>query len=184
MGEHAAAGDPLAGTETGAWLRALHESYAGPLFVFAYRALGDRATAEEVVQDTVVRAWQHADRFDPSRASLGTWLFAIARNRIIDERRRRGARPREVTLEGAEVTAAAPFDAESLDRAVEAWQVADALSRLSADHRAAIVECHYRGRTVREAAERLGVPEGTVKSRLFYGLRALRVVLEEQGVVE
>jgi RNA polymerase sigma-70 factor, ECF subfamily len=159
-------------------VRALHDSFAGPLYVYAFRALGDAETAEEVVQDTLVRAWRSAERYDPARGSVSTWLYAIARNRIVDALRHRAARP-EVAAEEVEVV----DEVAEFDRMVEAWQMAEALGELSDEHRSAIVECYYRGSTVNEAAARLGVPPGTVKSRLFYGLRLLRLRLEEMGVV-
>jgi RNA polymerase sigma-70 factor, ECF subfamily len=174
--------------EAAAWVRSLHDEYAGALFVFAYRALGSREAAEDVVQETLVRAWKAADSFDPERGSVSTWLFAIARNAVIDLRRRQRARPQEVAPiesdrwpavgDGASGAADA-----SLDRALEAWQVADALRRLTPEHRQVIVEAYYRDHSVAETAERLQIPPGTVKSRLYYGLRNLRLALEEMGVV-
>lgn len=158
-------------------VRELHDVYAGPLYVFAVRRLGDQQAAEEVVQDTLVRAWRSADRYDESRGPVAAWLFAIARNLVIDRTRRRAARPDEVRL------TAVPSDAGEIDRMLETWQVAEALAGLSTAHRDAIVACHYRGDTIAQAADRLGVPPGTVKSRLYYGLRALRLRLEEMGVV-
>lgn len=158
-------------------VRALHDGYAGPLYVFAVRRLGDAEEAEEVVQDTLVRAWRARDRYDATRGPVAAWLFAIARNLVIDRTRRREARPDDAPLP----TLAEPVD--EIDRMLEAWQVADALSGLSVAHREVIFACHYRGHTVREAAVLLGVPEGTVKSRLYYALRALRLRLEEMGVV-
>ena len=157
----------------------LKQRFAGPLFLYALRRLGDRQAAEEVVQDTLVAAWRHAGRYDPERGSMAGWLFTIARNLAVDHDRRRSARPR---LAGP-VEEAAPASSAEVDRALEAWQIAAALAELSAEHREAIVEVHYLGYPVREAAARLGVPEGTVKSRLYYGLRALRLKLEEMGVV-
>lgn len=166
--------------DTDAALRALHDEYAGALFVFAFRASGDRQVAEEVVQDTLLRAWQHADRYDPAKGAMSTWLFTIARNLVIDRSRRRDARPRAVaTLEDVDPS----VDDRDIDRALEAWQVADALRQLSPEHRNALIETYYRGHSVAEAAGRLGIPEGTVKSRVYYGLRALRLQLEEMGVV-
>lgn len=157
----------------------LYEDFGGPLYLFAWRRLGDREAAEETVQDTLLRAWRHAQRFDPARGSLPTWLFAIARNVATDRQRRWGARPREVgPVEEADV----PLTDGEVDRALEAWQLAEALHGLSSEHREAIVDVHYLGFTVREVADRLGVPEGTVKSRIYYGLRALRLRLEEMGV--
>lgn len=157
----------------------LYDEFAGGLFVFALRLVGDRQAAEEIVQDTLLRAWQHADRFDPARGALSTWVFTIARNLTTDRHRRVAARPREVRL----IEERGPLATGDVDAALEAWELADALSHLSPEHRAAIIDVHYRGFTVTEAAERLGVPPGTVKSRLFYGLRSLRLQLEEMGVV-
>jgi RNA polymerase sigma-70 factor, ECF subfamily len=159
------------------WMEAVHARYGGALFVYACRALDDRAAAEEVVQDALVRAWQAVDRFDPARAALSTWLFTITRNLVIDRRRRRRIQPVDPA------TMDLPADDGGLDRALEVWQVAEALGRISPDHRAVIVETYYRGASVAEAAERLDIPRGTVKSRLYYGLRALRLALEEMGVV-
>ena len=161
-------------------VRALHDRYAGPLYVFAYRRLGDRQAAEEVVQDTLVRAWRHADDYDPERGSVATWLFGIARNLVIDQARSRAARTRSL------MSAPPPQMVDTggeIDRMLETWQVAEALAELSTAHRDVIIACYHRGYPVVDAAELLGVPVGTVKSRLYYGLRALRLKLEEMGVV-
>lgn len=158
----------------------LQTAYGGALYVYAVRRLGDPQAAEEVVQDTLLRAWQAGDRYDPDRGSMGTWLFAIAHNLVVDRHRRRSARPRAVRpLQERD----APLSDGEVDRTIETWQVAEALAGLSPEHREAIVLVHYRGHTVAEAAAQLGVPPGTVKSRVFYGLRALRLALEEAGVV-
>jgi len=159
-------------------VRALHDVYGGPLYVFAYRRLGDKQAAEEVVQDTLVRAWRSAASYDAARGPVAAWLFGIARNLVIDHLRRRAAQPATVRL-----PTSVPEPAVEVDRMLETWQVADALAGLSQSHRDAILACHYRGYTVTEAAALLGVPDGTVKSRLYYGLRALRLRLEEMGVV-
>lgn len=156
----------------------LHADYGGPLYLYAWRRLGDRRAAEETVQDTLLRAWRHASRFDPQRGTLAAWLFTIARNVTTDQLRRRGARPTEVAIAEQDV----PVTDGDVDRAVEAWQLSEALQTLSAEHREAIVAVHYLGFTVRELAARSGIPPGTVKSRLYYGTRALRLRLEEQGV--
>ncbi len=161
----------------------LHDAYAGALYLYAWRRLGDAGAAEEAVQDTLVRAWRHVHQFDPSRGSVAAWLFGIARNVTTDWHRRQAARPRLVG--GSEVAPAdgpeALTEAE-VERTLEAWQLAEALHGLSPEHRDAVVEVHYLGYTVREAADRHGLPVGTVKSRLYYGLRALRLRLEEMGV--
>lgn len=171
--------DAPAGVEE---LRALHAAHAPAVHAFALRATGDAQIAEEITQDTFVRAWRALDRYDPQRGDVQAWLFAIARNLVVDSHRWRGARP--VTPVPAERLDRPAETATDIDRAVEVWQVADALQGLSSAHRDAIVEIHLRGASVAEAAERLGVPPGTVKSRVYYGLRALRLVLEESGVVQ
>jgi RNA polymerase sigma-70 factor, ECF subfamily len=162
-------------------LRVLHAAHAGPIHAFALQATGDVQAAEEIVQDTFVHAWRAIDRFDPQRGDMRTWLFAIARNLVVDHYRRGKARPSTpVPNERLDQPDRAVSD---IDRAMEVWQVAAALHQLSPEHRAAITEIHLRGLSVAEAAEHLGIPAGTVKSRVYYGLRALRLVLEESGGV-
>jgi RNA polymerase sigma-70 factor, ECF subfamily len=166
---------------TGEALRALYRAYAGELLGFALNALGDRETAEEIVQETFTRAWRHADRYDPARGSVRTWLYQIARHAIIDTRRRASARPvvaRGGEAGGLEDLAGGP----SIDQAMLGWQVAAALDRLTPEHRQIIRLAHVRGMSVREIAQVVGLPEGTVKSRTWYALRSLRLVLEEMGV--
>ncbi len=161
-------------------VRALYAAHAGALFAFALRAVGDRQAAEEIVQDTFVRAWKAADRFDPDRGDVRPWLFVIARNLAIDHRRRNGVRPETPLPEYELDTPVAPRD---LDTVLETWQIAEALDQLSPAHRDAITEVYLRGGSLAQAAEDLGVPAGTVKSRLYYGLRNLRLILEEMGVL-
>lgn len=165
------------------WIEAIQDEYAGALFFFAYRALGNREDAEDVVQEILTRVWRGADRFDPDRGALRTWLFTVARNTLIDHRRRQQARPRVVDQVAGD--RGEPLDdATAFDRALEAWEMAEALRGLTDEHRRVIIETYYRDRSVRQAAKELGIPPGTVKSRLYHGLRNLRVVLEDRGVVE
>lgn len=163
-------------------LRAMHDEHADALLAHALRLVnGDRQRAEDLVQETLLRAWRHPEALDPDRGSVRAWLFTIARNLAIDAWRRRGTRVGEV------VTDELPEPAQTVDetdRAVEAWTVAEALARLSPQHREVLVECFYQGRSVAEAAARLGVPPGTVKSRTHYALRSLRLILAEMGVTE
>jgi RNA polymerase sigma-70 factor, ECF subfamily len=166
---------------TGESLRMLYRAYAGELLGFALNALSDRETAEEIVQETFTRAWRHADRYDPVRGSVRTWLYQIARNAIIDQRRRASARP-AIARGGDEDQLEDIAGGPSIDQAMLGWQVAAALDRLSPEHRQVIRLAHMRGMSVREIAEACGLPEGTVKSRTWYALRSLRLVLEEMGV--
>jgi RNA polymerase sigma-70 factor (ECF subfamily) len=158
-------------------LRAAHAEHASELFGFAYRSLGDVGLAEEAVQETFLRAWRAADRFDPNVGSLRTWLFAICRNAVTDMNRARAVRPALADSEPAEQ----PGAVDELERALMAFGIEEALQQVSDRHRQVLVEVHLRGRTVAEVAQELGVPQGTVHSRLYYGLKALGVVLEEMG---
>jgi RNA polymerase sigma-70 factor (ECF subfamily) len=170
----------LRADETGDALRALYRAYAGELLGFALNALGERGAAEEIVQEVFTRAWRHADRYDASRGSVRTWLYQIARHAIIDQRRRASARP---SLAPGEPLLDSAADSDSIEQAMLGWQVAAALERLSPDHRQMIRMAHFQGLSVREIADRCELPVGTVKSRTWYALRSLRLVLEEMGVV-
>jgi RNA polymerase sigma-70 factor (ECF subfamily) len=155
-------------------VREAYAAHASELYGFAVRSLGDSGLAEEAVQETFLRAWRAGERFDPQIGSLRTWLFAILRNVVIDLGRARAARP-AVADDGIEV-AVEPFD-----EALLAWQIEEAMRQIGEQHRRVLIETYYRGRPYADVAAELGVPEGTVKSRVYYGLRALRVVLEEMG---
>jgi len=155
-------------------VREAYAAHSGELYGFAVRSLGDSGLAEEAVQETFLRAWRAGERFDPQIGSLRTWLFAILRNVVIDLGRARAVRP-AVAESGVEPTV------EPFDEALLAWQLEEAMRRIGEQHRQILVETYYRGRPYAEVAEELGVPEGTVKSRVYYGLRALRVALEEIG---
>jgi RNA polymerase sigma-70 factor (ECF subfamily) len=157
-------------------VRDAYAAHSGELYGFAMRSLGDAGLAEEAVQETFLRAWRAGERFDPEIGSLRTWLFAILRNVVIDLGRARAVRPRMAPEDSGPEPSVEP-----LDDALIAWQVEEAMRRIGEEHRRVLVETHYRGRPYAEVAEELGVPEGTVKSRVYYGLRALRVVLEEMG---
>jgi RNA polymerase sigma-70 factor, ECF subfamily len=164
---------------SGEELRELYRRYAGELFGFACNALGDRELAEEIVQDVFARLWRHAEDYDPSKASVRTWLYAIARNRIVDARRRASVRPGLAPT--GEEKPSEELDRE-MEQAVLRWQVAAALSRLSPEHREVIRLAHWSGLSLREIAERKGIPLGTAKSRAYYALQTLRLILDEMEV--
>jgi RNA polymerase sigma-70 factor, ECF subfamily len=155
-------------------VREAYAAHSGELYGFAVRSLGDAGLAEEAVQETFLRAWKAGDRFDPEIGSLRTWLFAILRNVVIDLGRARASRPR-VAEGGVEPSV------EPLEQALLAWQVEEAMRRIGEDHRRVLLETHFRARPYSEVAAELGVPEGTIKSRVYYGLKALRVAMEEMG---
>ncbi len=153
-------------------VREAYAAHSGELYSFAARSLGDAGLAEEAVRETFLRAWRAGDRFDPETASLRTWLFGILREVVIDLGRARAARP-QVTEGGVEPSV------EPLEQSLPAWQVEEAMRRIGEQHRQVLVETYYRGRPYAEVATELGVTEGTVKSRVYDGLRALKVALEE-----
>ncbi|WP_433889014.1 sigma-70 family RNA polymerase sigma factor [Streptomyces sp. CA-111067] len=160
-------------------MRALYREHAGALFAYVLRLVaGDRHLAEDVVQETLLRAWKSASRLDPAARSLRPWLVTVARRIVIDGHRSRSSRPPETSPAGLEQVPAQ----DELERSLRLMTISDALQDLSAAHREVLVETYFRGRTVNEAAQELGLPAGTVRSRVFYALRALRNALEERGV--
>jgi RNA polymerase sigma-70 factor (ECF subfamily) len=161
-------------------MRALYRTYGSELYGFAVSALGDRGQAEELVQEVFTRVWRHAQSFDPGKASFRTWLYGIARNAIIDLKRRQSVRPALAAHAENDDQQGAVDD--SFERALLKWQVAAALDRLTPDHRQVIRLAHFQGLTLKEISERTGVPLGTIKSRTSYALRGLRLALEEMGV--
>ncbi len=161
-----------------AMMQRLHDEHAAALWGYCMRLTGnDRARAEDVAQETLLRAWRHFPVLDDSRGSVRAWLFTVARNVVIDEWRTRRAHSE---LPMADVPDMAD-PGDHTDELLLSWVVAEALTKLSPEHRAVLLECYYRGVPVAQAALNLGVPEGTVKSRTHYALRALRLALEEMG---
>lgn len=157
----------------------LHDAHGAALWGYCLRLTGhDHARAEDVVQETLFRAWRNRDRLDESQGSVRAWLFTVARNIVIDEFRSRHA---QSELSVAQVPENGTPD-DATDRLLMSWIVAEALRTLSAEHRAVLLECYFRGASVTDAARRLDIPEGTVKSRTHYALRALRLALQELGV--
>jgi RNA polymerase sigma-70 factor, ECF subfamily len=160
-------------------ITALYQVYRAPLMTFVLRLTGgDRQQAEDVVQETMVRAWREAGRLDLSGPSLMPWLTAVARRIVIDDHRRKRARPAEAE-EGT-------FTDRSVDDDTAATvlrvAVADAMRKLTSSHQQILNETILRDQTVNQAAEALGIPVGTAKSRVYYALRVLEVVLAERGL--
>ena len=162
-------------------IRHAYDTHVGELYRLALRATGDEGASQDIVQETFLRAWRSADRFDPSLASLRVWLFAIARNVITDHHRSVGARPwlRELTDRPADN---GPQVADHADQLVDGWVINDALSRIGHEQRQALTETYLRDRPYAEVAAEVGIPVGTLRSRVFYGLKALRAALDEMGV--
>lgn len=161
-------------------LRRAWQAHADEILAYASHVLGDRESAEEALQETFLRAWRAADRYDPERP-LRPWLFAIVRNVTVDHLRARDARPVPHDRPEPPETDIANPPRDAIEASLDAWVVATALDRLAEHHRGVLVETFLRGRPYSDVARDLGIPEGTARSRAFHALRAMRVVLEEMG---
>ena len=175
--------DPSSPNHEDTLVRMLYEEHAGPLLMFVLRLTGgDRQRAEDIVQETLLRAWRNAHRLGAQgQQSLRPWLVTVARRIAIDDHRSTTARPPETYDRELE---SFPSTADDTDRVLQLMTVTDALKTLSQSHREILVETYFRGKTVPEAAEVLGLPLGTAKSRVYYALRALRTALQQRGVTE
>ena len=156
--------------DAGVVVAGLYREHGAFVLGYVTGLLKDRFLAEDVVQETMVRAWRHCGEFCPERGSVRGWLVRVAHNVAMDMVRMRRSRPVEV----AEDAGGEAGVADHADAVVTAVHVRRAVGRLSPAHRAVIVEIYLNGCTAREAAVRLGIPEGTVFSRSYYALRVLR----------
>jgi RNA polymerase sigma-70 factor, ECF subfamily len=159
-----------------ALLAALYDEHAAPVWRYVVHLTGDRAGADDVVQETLLRAWR-TPRILEDPATARAWMLTVARHLVIDESR--SARRRHEVLQPETPERESP---DATDTLFETMLIEAALAQLSLEHRAVIVRAYYGGRSIAVIAAELGIPEGTVKSRLHYGLRALRLTLQEQGV--
>ena len=157
-------------------LGALYDAHAAPVWRYVVHLTGDRAGADDVVQETLLRAWR-TPRILEDPATARSWLLTVARHLVIDEARSAHHRREVAVAESPEREAA-----DATEALFDAILIEDALAQLSIEHRGVIVRAYYGGRPVADIADELGIPEGTVKSRLHYGLRALRLALQERGV--
>lgn len=148
----------------------LYKEYGAFITGYVTGLLGDKHLAEDVTQETMLRAWRHCAAFSAEKGSVRGWLARVAHNIVMDEFRARRSRPTEVA---EDVVAESPVD-DHADAVVTALQVRDALAVLSPAQRAVLEQLYLNDRTAREAAAILGIPEGTAFSRAFYALRVLR----------
>jgi len=171
-------GESGLGNDRAALLRAIHDAHGEALLCFVRRLTrGDGQFAEDVVQETLLRLWNRPQILEQRAESVRPWLFTVARNLVIDDRR--SARyTRELS------TAVLPENrsADEFGPALDKWVLSDALLSLSSEHRTVIVRAYYLGQTLAQIAQHERIPDGTVKSRVHYALRALRSALQERGV--
>ncbi|QAY69428.1 sigma-70 family RNA polymerase sigma factor [Xylanimonas protaetiae] len=160
-----------------ALLAAVHGTHAAALQRYVRHLTSDEEQAQDVVQETLLRAWRHPEVLERSEDSVRAWLFTVARHLVVDQYR--SARHAHERSTGVVPERAEP---DRTQEVLDQWLVADALAGLSAEHRAVVVGAYYGGRSVAELADELEIPPGTVKSRMHYALRALRLSLQERGV--
>lgn len=166
----------MAAGDHGGPVNELYRRYGRRLYRFGVQALGDQGLAEEMVQESFVRLWRAAGRFDAERGSVEAYLFVIARSVAADLRKRPSSRPL-LPVDEAQV----PPQSDDVDQILDSLIVREALDTLSPAHAEVLRLAQAEGLTQSQIAERLGVPLGTVKTRMFHGLRALRAALIERG---
>ena len=166
----------MAAGDTGAPVAELYRRYAKRLYRFGMQLLGDSGLAEEMVQECFVRLWRGAGRFDASRGSVASYLFVIARSSAADIRKRPSSRPL-LPVDEADI----PPKPDDVDQILDSLIVHEALDALSPAHGEVLRLAQHEGLTQSQIAARLGLPLGTVKTRMFYGMQALRNALAERG---
>jgi RNA polymerase sigma-70 factor (ECF subfamily) len=172
--------DRLIAGEEGA-LNEIYDQFSSFVYGLALRVIGDARAAEDVSQDVFVTVWERPGAFDPDRGSLRTWLGTLAHRRAVDHVRREEARRRRAIKDAARPVSTPDVEEMAL-ALVTAERVRSALDTLPDEQRRAIHLAYFGGKTYRQVAEVLGIPEGTAKSRLRLGLRRIADVLETETV--
>src|SRR6478735_8935569 len=162
-------------------LTEIYDQYASFVYGLALRVVGDARAAEDVSQDVFVGLWERPAAFDPDRGSLRTWLGTLAHRRAVDHVRREEARRRRAIKDAARPVSTPDVEEMAL-ALVTAERVRAALDTIPDEQRRAIQLAYFGGKTYRQVAEVLGIPEGTAKSRLRLGLRRVADVLETETV--
>lgn len=162
-----------------ALLSAVHATHAPALQRYVARLTNDSALAEDIVQESLLRLWKNTRLLEGDELSARRWLFTVARNLVIDD-----ARSAHHRHEFATDLLPERASADETDAALTKWLVQDAMKSLTLEHRQVIVGAYHLGMSVADLAEQAGIPPGTVKSRLHYALKALRLALQERGVTQ
>ncbi|WP_221583691.1 sigma-70 family RNA polymerase sigma factor [Microbacterium sp. G2-8] len=158
-------------------LGALFDAHAAPVRRYVVHLTGDVSGADDVVQETLLRAWRTPRILAEDPSSVRSWMFTVARHLVVDEARSAHSRHENAVADPPDSAAR-----DATDAVFDAILIEEALRSLSDAHRDVVVRAYYGGCTVAEIATEIDVPVGTVKSRLHYGLRALRLALQEKGV--
>jgi RNA polymerase sigma-70 factor (ECF subfamily) len=162
-------------------MQALYDAHAKAVYRFLLRlTFGESQSAEDLTQETMLRAWRKIDDLNANIDALRPWLLTVARRVAIDAGRAKQARPTEV---GAVDMAVLPANDDAIDQMLGAQTIRRALAQLTPEHRNVIIEVYYRGRPAAEAGEILGIPTGTVKSRTYHALRLLRAALGSRSAL-
>ena len=167
------------GGDPDAVIRELYSRYAKALHGYVEQFCPDRASADDIVQETFIRAWRHLPQLSADDRPIRPWLFRVARNLLIDANRAARARPMTAQEQSAGDVGTDSGLEEILDREL----VSAALQHLSPAHQTVLVETFYRGGTMATVARELGIPHGTARSRLHYALDAMRQQLEEHDAI-
>jgi RNA polymerase sigma-70 factor (ECF subfamily) len=162
-------------------LAELYDQYGSFVYGLAARVIADRRAAEDITQDVFLYVWEHPETFDPQRGRLRTFLGTLAHRRAVDHVRREEARRRRGERDAA-IAVSVPDVDEMAMALVAAERVRAEVERLPSEQREAIELAYFGGRTYRQVAEELGIPEGTAKSRLRLGLRRIADALEANGI--
>jgi len=156
-------------------VRQLYSHHASALYGYVQRFCPDPASADDIVQETFIRAWRHLPQLSADDRPIGPWLYRVARNLLTDADRAARSRPVTVQAQPAEDAR----DDTRLDQVLDRQLVTDALQHLSPAHRTVLVETFYRGDSLAAVARQLGIPPGTARSRLHYALHSLRQQLQD-----
>jgi RNA polymerase sigma-70 factor, ECF subfamily len=172
-------GEPRRGEDRAELLRAVHDAHGHALLRYVLRLTsGDMQFAEDVVQEALLRLWRKPEILEQPSESARAWLFTVARNLVIDDRRS-SRYSRELSTDAMPE----PRTDDAIGPAFDKWILSDALMSLTLEHRAVVVRSYYLGETAADIARHEGIAEGTVKSRMHYALKGLRNALQERGVV-
>ncbi len=169
-------------------LSELYDRYDRLVFSLALNSVGDSATAEEITQDVFLRVWQRARQYRADHGKVSTWLTSITRHRAIDQLRRRGSRPEQHSVAwveispGAEPSVNGPEQSAAL--AIERARVRTAIAQLSKEQKQVLALAYFKGLTQSQIAKALGLPLGTVKTRIRLGMQKLREMLQEDRVAD